>query len=146
MTGEILDYVRTVCTVLGIVPPRIDQGEKLGTGTTLAETEPDGSSIRIASADPSPDLYFALAHELRHVWQIRTNEQKWLAGYQPSSVLDLIAYNMQPAEIDANAFAAIVMHNVFRLRPLFKSMPEDIIKKIYAHADEIARELNKKGD
>lgn len=146
MTGETLDFVRTVCAVLGIDPPRIEQGEKLGTGTSLAETESDGSAIRIASADPSPDLYFALAHELRHVWQIRTNEQKWLAGYRPSSALDLIAYNMQPAEIDANAFAAIVMHDVFRLRPVFQSLPEDIIKKIYARADEIARELNKKGD
>lgn len=142
MIEEIRDYVGAVCALLSIDPPRIKEAEQLGTGTTLAETSADGRTIRIKSGALSMDLCFALAHELRHVWQIRTDEAKWLDGYQPSSRLDLAAYNLQPAELDANAFAAIIMINSFHRRPIFRALPEDVVKKTYARAEEIARELN----
>ncbi len=147
MTGgdrrAIARFVGEVCRVLRIRPPAIRySADRLATATTMAATAPDGSEICVrTSAKPGPDLWFAVAHELRHVWQLRTDPEKWLSGYLPSTELDVEAYNLQAAELDANGFAAIVMIELFHIRPLFQGLPEHVVEEIYKTAAEIADEL-----
>ena len=39
-------------------------------------------------------------------------------------------YNLQPAEIDANAFAASIMINWFGLRPQWDNVPQNVVNEI----------------
>lgn len=40
-------------------------------------------------------------------------------------------YNLQIAELDANAFAGLIMINFFNLKPLFEGVPKSVKVKIY---------------
>lgn len=135
-------FVERVCSVLGIEPvPVREDGRRLMTATTMAALAPDGSEICIRDgAKLDPDLYFAVAHELRHAWQLRTDPDRWMAGYHNATELDVEAYNLQPAELDANGFAAIIMIECFHIRPLFQGLPERVVTAIYNTAAEIAEE------
>lgn len=136
-------FVERVCGVLGIdqIPVRED-GRRLMTSTTMAALAPDGSEICIRDgAGLDPDLYFAVAHELRHAWQLQEDPDRWMAGYHNAAELSVEAYNMQPAELDANGFAAIVMIELFHIRPLFQGLPEHVVEEIYKTAAKIADEL-----
>ena len=91
-------------------------------------------------------MLFAIAHELRHVWQIRTDSARWLDGYQPREECEnKEAYNLQPAEIDANAFGGVVMVDLFGLFPRFDGVPESVKWHIYARMEELKGELNADG-
>lgn len=51
--------------------------------------------------------------------------------------IDVESYNMQLAEIDANAFATIVMADCFGIRPLYQGMSDKVIQAIGKRVDEI---------
>lgn len=51
-----------------------------------------------------PYIIFALAHELRHVWQ-RNKDTSIFRNHVSSSKLNIEEYNKQDEEMDANAFA-----------------------------------------
>ena len=50
-------------------------------------------------------------------------------------------YNAQPLEVDANAFAAVVMAEFFGISPQFLNMPESIRQLIYVRKRQIQKEL-----
>lgn len=81
------------------------------------------------------DILFAIAHELRHLWQVRTDEKFYVTHYTTSIPTE--DYNKQIAEIDANAYAGLVMINLFGVKPLFNGLPNDIVKMIYNRMEEI---------
>ena len=84
-------FTQTVCDLLEIETPRIRESARLETKTTLAAAASDGSEILLRSdMTPSPDLYFAIAHELRHIWQIRTEPERWLQDYRRSAESDFL--------------------------------------------------------
>lgn len=144
MTGQdrkqLRRFTRTVCELLEIEAPRIREAARLETETTLAASASDGSEILFRSdLTLSPDLYFAVAHELRHIWQLRTAPERWMQDYRRSAETDLVSYNMQPAELDANAYAALVMINLYGIKPLFNGLPNQVITAIYCRAAEIAQ-------
>lgn len=139
--GNVRRFIKETCKILGIEPPKmLFDMSAAATDTTLALCSSDGKEIRIRKENPTIDTYFAVAHELRHVWQIRTAPDIWLKDYKTRDELDFEAYNLQPAEIDANAFATIAILNVFRRRPLFHGYPDYIRAKIYDRAREISQE------
>ena len=90
----------------------------------------------------NPDLFFAIAHELRHVWQIKNAESFSLSTYQPIDLLHSVEeYNLQTAEIDANAFAAVIMVDYFGVKPLFNNLSETVKEQIFERMEMIKNGL-----
>lgn len=85
--------------------------------------------------------YFVLAHELRHIYQIEAIKNEW----EDKEILDLWKQNLecyksakhdgyenQPIELDANAFAEIIILELFG-KPVsvncdFKKLQENMIR------------------
>ena len=140
----IKQYVTTVCQILNINEPTVSSDTaSFSTETTLVQCDPSGSTIYLKNESPNPDLLFAIAHELRHVWQVRTNKQLYLSEYKPAALMPSIEdYNLQLAEIDANAFAAIIMTDFFRLQPQWQGQSAKVISAINSRIKVILQTLN----
>lgn len=133
-------FINDVCEILGINPPVISNDTSQFTSATMmAQCSPDGSTIYIKPCDkPNPDNLFAIAHELRHVWQIQNDRQLYFAEYKPIELCESVeAYNLQPAEIDANAFSGLVMIDFFHIRPLFQGLPESVKSEIFKRMEAL---------
>lgn len=91
------------------------------------------------------DFFFAIAHELRHIWQIKNEPLKYFANYKEANKVTLREYNLQLAELDANAFGVIVMADFASAQPQFNGLDDDIKVKIFERAREIAEEIKRKG-
>ena len=136
-------YIKDLCTILKIEQPTISfDASKFPTSTTMAMCSSDGLTIYLRQSDKlTPDLFFATAHELRHIWQIRTDYEFYLEDYKASDSLSIEEYNLQISEIDANAFAGIVLTDFFKLQPLYKGMSASVISAIKAQENEIIESL-----
>lgn len=101
--------------------------------TMMAQCALDGSAIYIKKySKPNPDQLFAIAHELFHIWQIENNNPLYFSEYKSVELCDSVeAYNLQIAEIDANAFAGLVMVEFFHLKPLFEGVSDIVKNRIY---------------
>lgn len=126
MKEDIKKFVRVVCEDLSITPPKLKTRHL--EGSMMAKCKSDGSEIIVQDSTLSPDLYFAIAHELRHIWQIRNREL--LLDYKEADKLSVEEYNLQPAEIDAHAYSAVVMKELFGIRPLWNGLSATIVEKI----------------
>lgn len=104
------------------------------TPTTMAALASDGSGIAINNAvvKSDNDLWFALSHEMRHLWQIRSNRAD-LTAYTASDAADTASYNAQDMELDAHSWSFAVMIKLFGITPNLRSSLGD---EIY---DEILR-------
>ena len=49
---------------------------------------------------------------------MKNNYDFYLKDYKPRNQIDIASYNRQLAEIDANAFAEIMLVNCFNVKPL----------------------------
>lgn len=136
-------YISDICDILEIAIPKISYDtSNFKTLTTMAQCKSDGSTIYIRKLDkPNPDYMFSIAHELRHVWQIQTDYDLYLSDYKPVDILGIEKYNNQLAEIDAHAFASIVMMDFFNLAPLYNGLSEFTISLIEDRIDYIIRSL-----
>lgn len=132
------EYIENICDLLQIDVPEIEYRDKLLTETMLAMC--DGQKIILKKKKPSLDLYFSVAHELRHLWQIKTNEEYYFANYKPINETDLETYNLQPAEVDANAFGFIIMQDAFGVKPLYNELSETVKSAIMDRKAKILEE------
>lgn len=138
---DMRDIARVLCRQLEIKMPKIEVGDiPFATETTLAAYIPEEDKIILRSDEETPDSLFALAHEIRHVWQ-SVWQPDIFAEYKQSADMPVEAYNLQHAEIDANAYAAMVMVTITGLTPLFNGLSERAIEKIWQRAREIDSEL-----
>lgn len=133
-------YIAFLCGILRIAEPIIDFDSDNLSGTELARCSRDGSEILIRKSGSAYDVLFAIAHELRHVWQEKYRPEM-LSGYRHSAEIGADEYNLQAAELDANAFGVIVMSDIFHVAPKFDSLSETVKAAIRRRADEIAAEL-----
>lgn len=130
---HIYDFVDDVCYILKIRMPEVSFDKShFCTDTMLAQCRSDGKKIYIdIGRGISSDLFFAIAHELRHVWQIR-QQGSYFSDYKTiDACSDHEEYNLQKEEIDANAFASIVMHDFFGISPLFNGLSDRVKNKIH---------------
>lgn len=135
----IQNYVKDICRILKITVPLISYDtSNFPTDTMMAQCSPDGTIVYIKKYDRlNPDQFFAIAHELRHIWQMK-NEPIFLSDYKPIKLCNSVEeYNLQMAELDANAFAGIVMNELFHLKPLFNAVPESVKSKILERMETI---------
>lgn len=140
----IQEFISDVCNILNISVPSVSfDTSNFPTDTMTAQCKSDGSTIYIKKIDkPNPDYLFSIAHELRHIYQIKTDYDWFLSDYKS---IDLCAsteeYNLQFAEIDANAFAGLVMINFFHLQPLFEGLSDVVKAKIFERMKLLSTEL-----
>ena len=140
-----IEFISDVCNILNISVPSISfDMSNFSTDTMMAQCKSDGSTIYIKKIDkPNPDYLFSIAHELRHIYQIKTDYEWFLSDYKP---IDLCAsteeYNLQFAEIDANAFAGLVMVDFFHLQPLFEGLSDVVKAKIFERMELLSIELS----
>lgn len=137
MVNEMIDkYIEKVSKILNIEKPKIIyDSSKFKTPTMKALC--DGEKIYLKEKAITPDLMFEIAHELRHLWQIKTNKEFYFSEYKNAGTIDTETYNLQPAEIDAHAFAFTIMQEAFGIEPLFENMSERVREEIKKRAEEI---------
>ena len=135
-------YINILCASLDIVPPRVHYGVKeMQSETTIAQATRVGWDIylRDIGEQDERDVLFAIAHEIRHIWQIRKLENEFFENYKPSHLCrNVNEYNLQKAELDANAYATAVMVTRFNCSPMFKGLDKRVKDEIYRRASGIA--------
>ena len=139
------EFITDVCELLEIEVPKISYDTShFPTKTTLAQCEPSVNIIYLNKTDkPNPDYIFYIAHELRHIYQYQTDEKFYLSVYQPSNKCSSVEeYNLQVAEVDANAFASIIMVEYFSMKPQWNGLSDKVISAIDNRINIIIHELN----
>lgn len=140
----IYDFINDICNILNISVPSVSfDTSNFQTDTMMAQCKSDGSVIYIKKIDkPNPDYLFSIAHELRHIYQIQTDYEWFLSDYKPIDLCNSTEeYNLQFAEIDANAFAGLVMTDFFHLQPLFEGLSDAVKTKIFERMELLSTEL-----
>lgn len=137
------DYINELCNILNISVPIISYNTgNFPTKTTMAQCDPTGKTIFIRKKNKSdPDCLFAIAHELRHIWQFKNNKDYYFSDYKTVDKIGTEKYNNQIAEVDAHAFASIVMTEFFHLQPLYHGLSEYTICLIKSHINIIKQYL-----
>ena len=93
--------------------------------------------------DPGTVL-FAVAHELRHKWQHITDDKRFFDDYKPRSMFDSAdEYNLQLAEIDAQAFGVLVMVLLYQLEITLNGLSQKTEDIILDYSDTIYAETVK---
>lgn len=147
MKLSIREYISDVCKNLKIPVPTIVYGSNFPTTTTMAQYDLDNNQLVIPHIEnPSPEYLFAIAHELRHAWQKQDDPEWFFTNYKSSTELDNESYNLQFAEIDANAYAAIVMENIFHLSPQLNNLTDRVVFEIERRMNQIISHGNILGD
>lgn len=135
MPDEFKEYIADVCKLLGIEMPGISYSTAgFATKTTLAQCDLLTRVIYLdKKADKqNPDCLFCIAHELRHIYQYQTDKQYYFSNYRQSDkCLSVEEYNLQIAEVDANAFASIIMTDFFSIKPLWNGLSDKVIRAIH---------------
>lgn len=132
------DYIEKVCEILEIEIPNVSYDtSNFSSDTMLAQVCPEEYTLYLKKLEKvNFDGLFILAHELRHLWQYKYNFEL-LEKYQSREKYSSIdEYNLQPAEIDANAFGGVVMVTFFKRKPTFDSLSETVKNKIYEKMEE----------
>lgn len=135
------DFIEDICDLLNIPIPTVSYDTShFPTETMMAQCDLSGNTIYLKKYDkPNPDYLFSIAHELRHIWQFQDNKKIYFESYKPIELCTgTESYNLQAAEIDANAFAGFIMIEWFHLKPLYQGLSDSVTVKINKRIDEIA--------
>lgn len=135
-------FIRIICEDLNIPIPRISNDTSVFcTDTQLAACSSDGNTIYLPKTDTlTPELMLAIAHELRHVYQIKYFPDKYFKTYSPNHSISTEEYNLQEAEIDANAYASVIISCLIGIKPLFQNMSKNVRDAISKRAKEISNQ------
>ena len=139
------EFITDICELLDITVPSISYDiSHFPTKTTMAQCELTNNIIYLNKLDKlNPDYLFAIAHELRHIFQYQNDEKFYLSNYKSSDNCSSIEeYNLQIAEVDANAFASIIMVEYFKLQPQWNGLSDKVIHAINDRINIIIHELN----
>lgn len=139
--NEIDILIKNICSFLEIPKPKIIYDTStFKSNTMMAQINIDQQLIYIKKSEINIDHVFAILHELRHLWQAINDYELYLSNYKTVDFFDNIEeYNLQPAEIDANAFAGLTIMNLFHLKPLFIGFPDKVKSKIYDRIETIKK-------
>ena len=133
------DFILIICKLLEITPPTIsnDDTHQFSSKTRMAEIDLESNILYIKEFKRDFDTLFSIAHELRHLWQYNTDPEFYFADYKPSDELGIEEYNQQPAEVDAHAFAALVMEYMFGVYAMWESFSDKTCEMIFDCMEEI---------
>ncbi len=135
-------YIFMISSVLTIDAPEIELVDTFSSETQLAAYDPVNNRIGIKkSCELKLDLYFAIAHELRHTWQYKNNKEFYFKNYKKNTELSLNDYNLQLSEIDAIAFSLIIMDEFFQVQPDLSGLSIQVTTKIKKRIEYICSTL-----
>lgn len=136
------EYMNMICNILQIEKPIVKVDKSVfANSTAMAYFDYKNNTLFVPKPIvPSFDTFFAIAHELRHSWQVKTNFNYYFSDYKTRNEVSNKEYNLQPAEIDANAFAKLVVFATFEAEPLFKGLDDDVKNKIQKRYEELISE------
>ena len=147
INDDLKEFIGEVCDILEIPVPNISddfRAFKNNTKMAMLAIEKNVPTLYLSDRmEKEHDYYFAVAHELRHLWQYSTNEKYWLGGYKTAEEIGITAYNRQRLEIDANAFASVIMTVLFGMKPTFENLSPQINKQIEKRIVEIEDDICK---
>lgn len=124
---------------LGTPDVRFAEPSRFPTPTTHTMLSPDYKELLLNHGcdwGEEPDIWFYISYEVRHGWQIARREEFWRYATRVEALLR--EYNLQPAEIDAYAWAAAMVREQFGVVPeLAKNLGEKAWEQISLRMDEI---------
>lgn len=134
------------CTKLNLPKPTVnyEPPTEFNTPTTKAGVDPkkiNTIGVNTSTKWESPmEIWWVISHEMRHLWQIRTNYCK-LVKQKYSNLQD---YAKRPEEVDANAWGIYVTAIKFHSRPLLENVyGQETWKLIVKRFNEIIDEQQK---
>ena len=138
--NNILEFV---CSNLKINKPRIEfTSDKNKIGSNIALTiissniNQNNTIIVKEFIEIDYDIIFSIVHELRHIYQYYYDKQI-LENYKSNKeIKNVEEYNLQEAEIDANAYATRFMIDNFNVLPKFEGLSQKVKEKIYKKSME----------
>ena len=135
------NYVRMICGMLQVPVPQMFYNDSALQPGEHARLTPDGRQLYLRKLKTaSLDQLFAASSELRREWQRRTDNARYCGGYKSRDELPLREFSLQPAEVDANAFAAVVVSAFFGVEPVFDEFPGVTRSRIESRIAEIRRD------
>lgn len=132
------NHINKISKDLKIKRPKVSHDTSVFTSPTMmAMVSPDGKTIHIKNEKPNPDLFFAISHELRHIWQMN-NAPHMFDSYLPrEQCMTTTQYNLQEAELDANAYAGHTMIILYGLHPRFDGMADIVKEEIFKRMEKL---------
>lgn len=144
---SILDIAKDCEKILSIKCPKIKfvpKKDELGVLAKVVVSNKMIKKINFAlDYENVYDAYFAICHELRHVYQIKYNDQIFEKYVEKDTDISTENYNLQEAEIDANAFGSLYMQVNFGVKPLFLGYSDKVKGKIDKQIEKITRDTAK---
>lgn len=136
----ILDTAEKCAESLNIECPTISFGLEGRTASNIAATVLDfDNNIKeiklINDYNNILDALLAVCHELRHIYQSVYDNHIFDEYIELGSGISFENYNLQDAEVDANAYASLFIQANFGVKPLFQNFPESVQKKIEKRID-----------
>lgn len=123
------EELQRISVILGIEVPKLEIVDDLP-GTQMAAADVETNTIYLRCGLGKYDAIFALAHEMRHIWQVPEVDES-------RCELSVEDYNMLEEELDANAFAVAYMMVKHGMKPLFNGVGDDIRSEIYKKAEKM---------
>lgn len=142
--NEFKNIIFEICDILNITKVKISYDvSKFRSETMMAQVDVEKRIIYLKRFNIiTPDIFFVIFHELRHLWQYDHNKELFILSYKEVNEFDNVNdYNLQLAEIDANAFAGLMIMDLFGLKPLYKGLSEKVKNKIYERIEVIKKEF-----
>lgn len=138
------ELIADICDFLEIEEPNVSYDESVFlTPTTMAQCDLEGPTIYLRPIDKiNPDYVFAVIHELRHIWQMQAHPNKYFGSYRPVNLCSSIEeYNLQLAEVDANAFASVIMTELWSMKPQWNGLSKKVVSEIEKRTTLLAQTL-----
>lgn len=135
------EFIDFICEDLEISKPKIEWNSKefvSGTQQAIYNYKDDIIYLK-KKYETGMDLYFAITHELRHKYQI-ANKMFDPDKYKYLDEVSFNDYQKQFVEIDANAYASLIMISVFKRQPLFNGFNDEIKNMIFTRMENIYNE------
>lgn len=135
------NYIKMICGMLNIPMPTVFYNDSALKPGEHARLTPDGKQLYLRRLkNSSLEQLFSAACELRREWQRRTDSGSYFGSFKPREELPLREFSLQPSEVDANAFGAVVASAFFGVEPVFDDLPGITRSRIDSRIAEIRRD------
>lgn len=135
------NYVKMICGMLELPMPQVFYNDSALEPGQHARLTPDGKQLYLRKLKTaSLEQLFAASSELRREWQRRRDAAMYYGSYKTREELPLREFSLQPAEVDANAFAAVMVSAFFGVEPVFDEYPGVTRSRIESRIAEIRRD------
>lgn len=135
MTAE--EFMMAVADDLNVAPRPLEYVSDLS-GTMMGALREDMKSICIKeSIRGSIDEHLVIAHEMRHIWQCENDALHEIKSREDTALYE---YNEQSHEIDANAYATVVVLLCSNRIAMWQKLSDDVRIAILTRAAEMLDE------